>query len=175
VRRKTMRSTAPDVNKGLDQLLSQVAELTDRQQIAELVFRLGACLDEGRFDDMRALLVEDATARTPGGLAEGLEAVISQARRNHSPEDHIQHMISGVIIELHGDEASVRASLIATFARVVDGGAAPSSLGERYRFQARRTAAGWRLSHVETDPIWLTHAPIEAPPRPPSTETLRSS
>ena len=39
----------------------QVAELTDRNEIANLVYRLGAFLDARRFDEMRSLVVEEAT------------------------------------------------------------------------------------------------------------------
>jgi hypothetical protein len=37
----------------------------DHNEITDLVYRLGACLDESRFDDLRQLVVEDATVRTP--------------------------------------------------------------------------------------------------------------
>jgi hypothetical protein len=138
----------------------RIEMLTDHHDIEMLVHRLGACLDEARFEDLRSIFVEDATARTGGGYAEGIDAMIAQASRNHAADDHIQHRISDVLVDLDGDEATVRANLVVTFA---PGGEAPSprrSLGEVYRFGARRTLAGWRLTRVEITLVWQsTEAP----------------
>jgi hypothetical protein len=146
-------------------------DLLDRDEIATLVHRLGACLDEGRFDDLRSLFTPDAVASTPGGVAEGIDAMIAQASRNHSPDDGIQHLISGVLVDRAGDTATVRANLVVTFARRTPAPAAPAAsgpapgapaaLGEVYRFAARRTPAGWRLTRVATTPVWVSHAPLE--------------
>jgi hypothetical protein len=144
---------------GADRRPSRVDDLLDRDEIATLVHRLGASLDEGRFEDLRTIFVADATARTPGGLAEGLDALIAQASRNHSPEDHIQHVITNILVDLAGDRAGVRANLVVTFAH---GPGVPSphrQLGEVYRFDARRTPGGWRLSRVESVPVWQSPTP----------------
>ncbi|MEU0507274.1 nuclear transport factor 2 family protein [Nocardia sp. NPDC005998] len=139
----------------------QLRELVDRNEITALVDRLGSTLDEGRFDDFRAIYTADATAKTPGGRADGVDALIAQASRNHTDDKRVQHFISNVIIDLHGDTADVRANLIATFSPTVtaEPRTAPEpqfTLGEVYRFDAVRTAEGWRLSRVETTPVWST-------------------
>jgi hypothetical protein len=140
----------------------QVAELGDRDEITNLVYRLGACLDDRRFDDMRALLVEEATVRTPGGMAEGRDAVIAQARRNHQPDEPTQHIITNPIVDLNGDRAKVRANLVVNFvapASLDESLPAPPrkyTLGEIYRFDVVRTTEGWRFSTVETVPVWIS-------------------
>ncbi len=106
-------------------MTTNLQALADRAEIEDLVHRLGASLDERRFDDLRGILVEGATARTPGGLAEGRDAMVVQAERNHPVEDR----------------TATRPHMV---------------LGEVYRLHARRTAAGWRLSSVETEPVWAT-------------------
>ncbi|WP_280474447.1 nuclear transport factor 2 family protein [Nocardia asiatica] len=139
----------------------EVRELLDRQRITDLVDRLGRALDEGRFDDLRAIYTPDATAKTPGGTAEGRDALIAQASRNHGGDKRIQHVIGNVLIDLRGDAADVRANLIATFAPASSDGSIPQpqyTLGEIYRFDAVRTGEGWRLSRVRTTPIWSTGA-----------------
>lgn len=169
-----MTTTATTTDLGLDGLPAAVAELVERDEIARLVHRLGAALDEGRFDDLRNLFVDDAVARTPGGVAEGIDALVAQAARNHAPDDGIQHLISGVLVDRAGDRATVRANLVVTFARRNPGaaapsplgGEAPSALGEVYRFAARRTPDGWRLARVETVPVWVSHAPVAPVGRP---------
>lgn len=145
-------------------VMDQLRELKDREEITHLVYRLGVALDEGRFDELRSIYTEDATARTPGGLAEGREALIAQARRHHPLEERIQHVVSNVLVDVAGDRAEVRANLIATFATDAPSaaGLAPVprlTLGEIYRFTAVRTAQGWRLSRVETTPLWASGAP----------------
>jgi len=140
--------------------------LVDRSEIADLVNRLGRVLDEGRFDEMRSLLVEDATARTPGGTAEGRDAMVAQASRNHRPEQAIQHLITNLLIDLDGDRASARANLVVHFGPA-DGGGSDSqggspappvafTLGEVYRFELVRTPDGWRFARVETTPVWMS-------------------
>lgn len=124
-------------------------DLTDRREITDLVSHLGLWLDEGRFDEAPSILIDDVTVDTPGGHAEGIEHVIAQARRNHQ-HDHLQHVITNVLIDLDGDRATVRANLVVTFAD----DAVTSQQGERYRFEALRTPGGWRLSRVEVVPVW---------------------
>ncbi|MEU2104922.1 nuclear transport factor 2 family protein [Nocardia sp. NPDC004085] len=138
---------------------AQLRELMDRQEITALVDRLGRALDEGRFDDLRAIYTPGATAKTPGGTAEGRDALIAQASRNHGEHLRIQHVVGNVLIDLHGDTAEVRANLIATFALATSDGTPPPpvyTLGEVYRFDAVRTGEGWRLSRVQTTPVWST-------------------
>jgi hypothetical protein len=127
-------------------------QLIDRNEITELVSRLGMWLDEKRWDEARSILTEDATAATAGGSVAGVERVAEQARRNHVVPTH--HVITNVLIDLDGDRATVRANLIATFVGGTEGSGPHSQLGERYRFEAVRTSEGWRLSRVEARPVW---------------------
>lgn len=146
-------------------------EIGDRTEITDLVDRLGVCLDEGRFDGIRDLVVEDATVRTPGGQATGREALVAQARRNHPVDQTFQHVTTNVLVDLDGDRAEIRANLVVHIARPDDapaGAPAPSpacSIGEVYRFALVRTAGGWRISRIETVPLWVSGT---LPPPPPA-------
>ncbi|MEU8899959.1 nuclear transport factor 2 family protein [Nocardia sp. NPDC048505] len=134
--------------------------LLDRTEITGLIDQLGQALDEGRFDALRDIYTSDATAKTPGGLASGIDALVAQAGRNHDPDKKIQHLLTNVLITLHGDAAAVRTNVVAHFTPAGDGARlAPEpeySLGGVYRFDATRTSAGWRLSRVEMTPVWST-------------------
>ncbi|MET7773579.1 nuclear transport factor 2 family protein [Nocardia sp. NPDC005366] len=157
----TMLAVACSTTATDDSASRELRELLDRDRITHLVDRLGRALDEGRFDDLRTIYTADATAKTPGGIAEGRDALIAQASRNHSDANRIQHYISNVIVDLHGDTADVRANLLATFtpAAATPGRIAPEpqfTLGEVYRFDAVRKAEGWRLSRVEMSTLWST-------------------
>jgi hypothetical protein len=144
---------------------TQVQQLLDRNEIEGLVNRLGVGLDEARFDQMGSLFVDDATAKTPGGTAVGRAAMVAQAERNHRPDEGIQHVITNVLIDLHGDRAKVRANLMVHFASppASEGPAlAPPIrfvLGEVYRFDVVRTPEGWRFSRVETTVVWMSGIP----------------
>jgi hypothetical protein len=148
-------------------------ELVDRGEISDLVHRLGVALDEGSSDDLRSLLTEDATVRTPGGAAEGREAVIAQAGRNHPPEQPIQHVITNILVDLDGDRAGARANLVVYFGPLAGapGPAGPFAppveytTGEVYRYDLVRTSEGWRFSRIQTTPVWRSGTPFR-PPRP---------
>lgn len=139
----------------------QLQQLADRAEITDLVSRLGLWLDEQAAGDATAILTADATAKTPGGVAQGREALVAQARRNHTAQT--QHLIANVLIELDGDRADVGANAVATFA---DGPAesalapglpaAGRALGVRYTFEVVRTADGWRIARLETSVRWTT-------------------
>ena len=150
---------------------TSLQQLLDRNEIEDLVYRLGVCLDEGRFDDMGALFVDEATARTPGGRAEGRAALVAQAARNHRPDERIQHVITNVLVGLEGDGATVRANLVVHFATPAEGQkpvlAQPIQfvLGEVYRFDVVRTPQGWRFSGVETTPLWMSGT-LDRTPQP---------
>ncbi|MEV0033604.1 nuclear transport factor 2 family protein [Nocardia sp. NPDC050793] len=134
----------------------EVRELLDHNHITALVDRIGHTLDEGAFEDFREIYTADASATTPGGTAQGVDAMIAQAGRNHSADQRIQHFISNVIIDLQGDTAAVRANMIATFTPVVAATLTEPkyTLGGIYEFDAVRTSQGWRLSRVQTTPHW---------------------
>jgi hypothetical protein len=134
---------SPDIETRLGQLI-------DRQEITELISKLGRWLDERRFEEPELLLSDDVTAETPGGFAEGIAAVTAQAKRSHEPYDCVQHVITNVLVDLCGDRATAGANLIVTF---VPDAASPSQyrvVRERYEFDAVRTNDGWRLSRVKT-------------------------
>jgi hypothetical protein len=147
-------------------------QLVDRDEISDLVHRLGVALDDGSSDDLRSLLAEDATVRTPGGTAQGREAVIAQAGRNHPPEQPIQHVITNILVDLDGARARARANLVVYFGPLAGASdpAAPFAppveytTGEVYRYDLVRTSEGWRFSRIQTTPVWRSGTPFRPPP-----------
>ena len=135
--------------------------LGDRIELELLVSGLGRFLDELDVERAPGLLAEEIALSTPGGEAEGRDAVVAQAVRNHQVPT--QHLITNLVSGIAGDRAEMTANLLVVFA---DGPAArigpqrrelPTAglvLGERYRFEARRSAGGWRLTRIAVDPVW---------------------
>ncbi|UBU15514.1 nuclear transport factor 2 family protein [Nonomuraea gerenzanensis] len=131
----------------------------ERTDVTQLIYRLYACMDEGRFADLHALFSDAISVRTPGGLATGRDAVVAQATRGHSTGDRVQHLVHNPIVEVHGEHATVRADVIVTFTPddTPEGRPAPEpryTLSERFRYEAVRSPEGWRLSHVDGAPVW---------------------
>jgi len=146
-------------------------QLHDHVQITDLVNRLSACLDRGRFDELGELVVDDATVSTPGGQAAGRPALIAQARRGHPADQAFQHVISNVLVDVHGDRAEARANAVVhiTPAQVAPGRAQPPpplcTIGGVYDFEVVRTPEGWRFSRIASVPLWATGtipAPVPA-------------
>jgi hypothetical protein len=120
---------------------------------------LGRCLDERDFEGLRGLFTSDATVTTPGGTAIGHDALVDQARRRHSQDDGIQHIITNTLVELDGDRASVRANLLVSFARTGAADPKPFLLGEVYRFELQRAGNGWRIATLRSTPVWTLNRP----------------
>jgi SnoaL-like domain len=133
--------------------------MTDHQEIERLVFELGRCLDERDFDGLRLLFTEDAEVRTPGGTSRGHDALVAQARARHTEPVGIQHLATNVLVDQAGDTAEVRANVLVAFAADGAFDPAPFLLGEVFRFSARRTAAGWRMTSMSGTPTWTLNAP----------------
>src|SRR5689334_14677569 len=89
-----------------------LAALQDRIAITDVLSGLGRWLDDKRWDAADEVLAADVRVTTPGGVAEGRDAVVAQARRNH--DEVTQHLFTNVVVALDGDRADVSAeSLIA--------------------------------------------------------------
>ena len=144
--------TRDDLEREATELGSQVQELVDRNEITDLVGRVGLWLDEKRFEEARSIFTEDATADTPGGSVRGVDLLVEQASRGH--EDRTQHVITNVLVDLAGDRATVRANVIATMVPDTDAPETRFVIGGRYRFEAVRTPEGWRFSRLEVKPVW---------------------
>lgn len=141
----------------------RLADLADRLELAELVSRLGRWIDDKRWDDSASVLAPQVTVATPGGESSGIQAVTEQARRNHEAST-THHMITDVLSDVDGDRAELSANLVVRFGPGGAVGEPTFQAGERYRFEAVRTTAGWRLSHIAIEPRWV----IGAPPREPA-------
>ncbi|MBF6238797.1 nuclear transport factor 2 family protein [Nocardia otitidiscaviarum] len=125
----------------------------DEAEISRLVTRLGVALDEHDFQALPQLFTPEATATTPGGTAVGRDKVIAQATRNHTDFPNLQHIVSGVLVDVSGDRAEVRANLVGYFGRA-DDPEPVRRIGGVYRFGAVRTEDGWRFDALTVRQVW---------------------
>jgi hypothetical protein len=157
-----------------EERVALITRLADRAELTELIFRVGLCLDEHRFEELADLFVEDGVVVTPAGPARGRAALAAHARENNAQFDRMQHVTTNVLIDFEDvpgtgygadteaepsltDHARIRANIVASFCQGTDphpvavrGGV---SLGK-----AVRTADGWRFTELEARPTWATQS-----------------
>jgi len=132
--------------------------MADHLELERTVWSLGRCLDERDFDGLRELFTADATVTT-AATATGHDALVEQARRRHSRDDGIQHIITNLITDVDGDQATGRANLLVSFARTGPDDPAPYLIGEVYRFAFGRTSRGWRMTSMTSTRTWSLNQP----------------
>jgi hypothetical protein len=130
-----------------------LAALQDRNEITEVLAGLARWLDDKRWDHADEVLTPGVRVTTPGGVAEGRDAAVAQARRNH--DDVTQHLFTNVVVDLDGDRADVGAEALVVLGE--------RRLGSRYALGLVRTPAGWRIDALTVTPTWDSN-----PPRGPS-------
>jgi hypothetical protein len=126
--------------------------MEDGLELSAMVSRVVRCLDDHEYEGLRACFTENATIRTPGGLSTGPDAIITQARTRHAEYAATHHLMTDVLVDLDGDQATVRANQQATL--VGQGDTPTSQLGAVYRLTAARTGAGWRFTQMQVDQVW---------------------
>jgi hypothetical protein len=153
------------------QRVELITRLADRAELTELIFRVGLCLDEHRFEDLADLFVEDGVVVTPAGAARGRAALVAHAARSNAQYERMQHVTTNVLIDFDGDaggndedtaagvatadRARIRANIVAHLCE----GADPNPVAARGGVslgKAVRTPKGWRLTELEARPIWAT-------------------
>ncbi|WP_052810181.1 nuclear transport factor 2 family protein [Streptomonospora alba] len=138
------------------ELQRRMSVLADRAELTDLLSRHGRWLDEKRFHETRAVFTEDAAVVVGSGAVTGAESVAALAQSSHGSYALTHHLTTNPQIEVDGDRAVLSAQQIAVFCR--EGDAPEFVVGERYRMEAVRTRDGWRLSHVEGEPLWRVGA-----------------
>ncbi|UCM87414.1 nuclear transport factor 2 family protein [Streptomyces marincola] len=129
----------------------------DRHQLTDLVSRLGRCLDQKRFGDLRAVFVEDASVATAGGTVLGIDAIVEKARAARPADVMTQSFATNPLIEVDGGTATITANLLVAFVGRPEGRG--RLFAERYHLAAARTPRGWRVSRVDGVPLWEAALP----------------
>ncbi len=132
--------------------MDDVSTIRDRLEIADVLLRYGSCLDENEWDRLESCFVPEVTGVLAGGPPlEGYPAVADAIRTALASYNGTQHLIANAEVDLDGDNARLRANVLAT--HVTDSG--NFVVGGVYREELVRTADGWRISHHQLDALWL--------------------
>jgi 3-phenylpropionate/cinnamic acid dioxygenase small subunit len=143
-----------------------VQELADRAELIDLVNRVGRYADEKRFDEALDLRTEDCVSIMRNGELRlvGKEA-LEQGHKFLAPYSHTQHLMTNVLIEVHGDTATIRANGTSTHV-YADEPEATWVVKGVYRHEAVRTPNGWRLSKTQEDRLWEEDTRTRGPKGP---------
>jgi len=142
----------------------------DRGELTQLVYRFYDYMEEGRFDDLDAVLSKDVVVSSPGmGVTEGREAVVAGAEEGAKTEDRTQHVVTNVLIDLNGDKAKVRANVDQLFgsSTTPEGKIAPEptlTISSIMHYEAVHSSEGWRVSRIEGDVLWAVDSQAAANP-----------
>jgi hypothetical protein len=136
--------------------------LADRLDIIEVCTRLHWCVDHRDWDGLDDLLDDQVSFPTPDELAapgfDPANYVRSRAEVKAAYPGLLaglltQHLIAGHQVQLDGDRAVCRAHAINVHVPEAE----PSQVishGNEYRFELRRTEAGWRIFARQTWIRW---------------------
>ncbi|MGW7517881.1 nuclear transport factor 2 family protein [Streptomyces sp. NPDC054796] len=135
-----------------------VAALWDRMAVDDLVTGYAAAVDDGDWDEYRALFAPEGRAdyRSAGGAEGDVETMVRWLTETLGLFFPMrQHLIVNRHVETDGATATVRADYYNPMRSGSAESAAPDfECGGRYAFTARRTEAGWRLTQVVAHEKW---------------------
>ncbi len=132
--------------------MDDMARLRDRIEIADVLLRYGSSLDERDWARLETCFIPEVTGVLAGGpRLVGYEPIAEAIRVALQPYETTHHVITNAEVELDGDNARLRANLIAT--HLLEQG--PFVVGGVYREELVRTSDGWRISHHQLDALWF--------------------
>jgi hypothetical protein len=132
--------------------MSEITEIADRLDIAELFARLARLLDEGRPEDVHTIYAEDVVVRSPRAELRCVDAVIAFLRRSRVAGEHTQHVHGDVLVDVVGDRAQASANQVVHYYRT--GKPPHRRSGLRMAYAATRTPAGWRFREGQLTLAW---------------------
>ncbi|PRY34772.1 nuclear transport factor 2 family protein [Umezawaea tangerina] len=118
--------------------------------------RIFAAIDDHRFDDLPAFYTAEVQAETAVGPISGRDRLVATLKAIHEPVPVLQHLVTGVIVDQDGEEADVRANVVATFC---DEEHHPTLEGASvWRGRLSRADGDWRVSAFSLDLVWTRGA-----------------
>ena len=131
-----------------------LTELTDKQDIAEVLFAYGYALDARDWDRLRSCFTADAVGHYGGDPLVGYYAIEQLCRTTLEPLSASQHLISNVVVQVDGDDATSVCYLHAQHVRPGIEGGDQFIFAGRYTDRLVRTHAGWQIADRTLDAMW---------------------
>lgn len=138
-------------------LTMDLQELSDRQEITDLITRYTRAVDTRSFDDLANVFIDDAVLdySIVGGPKDVPAVVVPWIEKGLAGFDRFQHLVGQVSIELDGDEARATAYFTNPMVSInPDGTEKLWEVGGYYHHDLVRTAHGWRSRGIVDDMVW---------------------
>lgn len=137
-------------------------QIVDRMEIEDVLARYCYAVDDRNWDAYQELFTSDAVIddTVTGGIKSSVAEHITYMKRALSKVVLSQHAISTVLIDLRGNQASVRAHCSCPM--VLDIGAGNKHVffqGLWYRNSLIRTDDGWKIQHLLEEGYWNYNVP----------------
>jgi 3-phenylpropionate/cinnamic acid dioxygenase small subunit len=136
----------------------RLQELTDKQEIVELLYTYAAGLDSRDWELLGSVFVEDGVAdytHLELGVNTGREAIVGLCRDTLVNFDATQHLIGNPLVVLAGDRATARCSFQAQHRLVGAPGGDNFIVAGTYEDELVRTPDGWRIARRTLIPSWF--------------------
>jgi hypothetical protein len=133
-------------------------ELSDRQEIVDVITRYTRAIDTRSWDDLDAVFTDDAILdySAVGGPADALSVAKPWVAKGLDGFLRYQHVIGQVAIELDGDTATATAYFTNPMvAPTREGGESVVEVGGYYHHELVRTSDGWRSRRMVDDNVWM--------------------
>ena len=132
-------------------------ELSDRQEIVDLITRYTRAVDTRTYADLAGVFTPDAVLdySSVGGPADVPEVVVPWIEAGLAGFDRSQHVIGQVSITLEEDCASATAYFTNPMVSInPDGSEKLWEVGGYYHHDLVRTPAGWRSRRIVDEMVW---------------------
>jgi hypothetical protein len=154
--------SAPTTNTRINDMTLSLQEISDRFEIQELLVRYCYAVDDRDWDSYRKIFTPDAVIddTVTGGVRSGVEEHIAYMKKALSKILISQHAISTTLIDIKGDDASVRTHCSCPM--VVDLGNGKTQVffqGLWYRNKIVRTPDGWKIKELIEEGYWTHNIP----------------
>ncbi|MCT2593413.1 nuclear transport factor 2 family protein [Streptomyces sp. N2-109] len=142
--------------------IQQLHTLADRAALTDLLDRYQHSLDQGPFDAAWAarFYTADAHIEVPVGASEGREEIARDTTRGVGLFARTQHVGTNYVIDLDGDRATVRASVVSLHVlrgeRPQEGMFASGGWND---YELLRTDEGWRIHRQAMHITWTQGEP----------------
>ena len=133
-----------------------LSSVIDRAEITDVLHRMAWFQDRRRWEGLEAVLAERVQvsySTTP--VTEISRAdLIANWRHGLEPLVSSQHILTGIIVDLNGDEASVTLNETVWLNRPNETGSPLYHFGNYMELQLVRTPDGWRICVLRVVPAW---------------------
>jgi ketosteroid isomerase-like protein len=140
----------------------KITELINKSEVASVMHRYFRALDEKNFDaqHLASIFTAEAKVTRPNGASLiGPKEISASHEKSFARFEGSQHLLTGHDISIHGNQATVRANLVAM--HMWQGSKASANNPENFfvaggviHSELVQTDGQWKISQISNDVVW---------------------